>query len=62
MCDSEYMYIIVCRTFSLFSVCCVIYIGKSIISGLSKLVKGVTKDLVEAVERIEKATEENKEM
>ena len=62
MCDSEYMYIIVCRTFNLFSVCCVIYIGKSIISGLSKLVKGATKDFVEAVERIEKVTEENKEM
>ena len=58
MYESEYLYFLICHTLILFSICCIIYIGRSIISGLSKLIKGATKDLVEAVERIEKATEE----
>lgn len=61
MYESEYMYFLVCQTLTLLSLCCIIYIGRSIISGLSKLVKGATKDLVKAVERIEKVTEQNKE-
>lgn len=59
MYESEYLYFLICHTLILFSICCIIYIGKSIISGLCKLIKGVTYDLVDALERIE---QENKEM
>lgn len=54
MYESEYMYLLACRTLNLFSICCIIYIGKSIISGLSRLIKGATKDLIQAVEKLEK--------
>ena len=53
MYESEYMYLLACRTLNLFSICCIIYIGKSIISGLSKLIKITTKDIVEVVEKLE---------
>lgn len=59
MYESEYLYLLICHTLILLNICCIIYIGKSIISGLSKLIKGATQDLVEVVERLEK---ENKEM
>lgn len=59
MYESEYLYFLICHTLILFSICCIIYIAKSIISGLNKLIKGATHDLVEAVARLEK---ENKEM
>ena len=54
MYESEYVYFLICQTLTLISLCCILYIGKSIILGLSKLVKGATKDLVEAVEKLEK--------
>lgn len=54
MYESEYLYFLICHTLILFSICCIIYIGKSIISGLSRLIKGATKDLIQAVEKLEK--------
>lgn len=54
MYESEYLYFLICHTLILFSICCLIYIGKSIISGLSRLIKGATKDLIQAVEKLEK--------
>ena len=53
MYNTEYMYVLICRTAILFNICCFIYIVKSIISGLSKLFKGATKDIVAIVEKLE---------
>ena len=60
MYNSDYMYMLIVRTAILFNSCCIIYIGKTIISGLSKLLKGATKDLVEVVEKLESDMEKQK--
>ena len=48
--SSDYMYLLICRASLLFSICCGIYIIKEITSGIVKLVKGVTKDIIKLLE------------
>ena len=53
MYNSDYMYMLIVRGITIFEIACCIYIGKSLISGLSKLIKITTKDIVEVVEKLE---------
>ena len=58
MYNSDFMYMLIVRSATIFEIACCIYIGKSIISGLSKLIKITTKDIVEVIEKLEKDMEE----
>ena len=58
MYESEYLYLLTCRTLILISASCIVYILKSIISGFSKLIKGTTHDIVEVVEKLEEDMKE----
>ena len=48
--SSDYMYLLICRASLLFSICCGIYIIKEITSGIVKLVKGATRDIIKLLE------------
>ena len=58
MFNNEYMYILIVRTAILFDVCCVLFISKYVVSGIYKIFKGATKDIVEVIEKLEKDKEE----
>ena len=56
MYDADCMYMVI-RCATIFEVACGVYIVKTIISGLSKLIKLSTKDIVEVVEKLEEDME-----